>query len=121
MILTLGTSRSALSSAASQQVDDRVPVPEVGADLRLVHQGVPDEVRVPGPHRDLLCDPTPEAGAVHVARVLVQPADEGGVCGADAEQALGDAWVPYDMVGSSSGAVRAGRVHTRCADVSRRH
>ncbi|WP_267890910.1 DUF6415 family natural product biosynthesis protein [Streptomyces sp. AS58] len=33
----------------------------------------------------------------------------------------GDAWVPYDMVSSSSGAVRAGRVHTRCADISRRH
>ncbi len=68
------------------QLDDGVPVTQVGTHLGLVHQGVPDQVRIAGPDCDLLCHTSPERGSVHVARILVQPADERRVCRARAQQ-----------------------------------
>ncbi|MFD9122921.1 hypothetical protein ACFU6M_38885 [Streptomyces bottropensis] len=52
----------------------------------MVDEGVADQVRVPGAHRDLLGDAPPERGAVHVAAVLVQPADQRGVRDADSKE-----------------------------------
>ncbi|MDX2618379.1 hypothetical protein FKO01_26130 [Mesorhizobium sp. B2-3-3] len=68
------------------QVDDRVPVTQVGSDLGLVHEAVSDEVGVAGTYGDLLGHPTPEAGAVHVAGVLVEPAEECRVGRTDTQQ-----------------------------------
>ncbi|WP_308307490.1 hypothetical protein [Streptomyces sp. ISL-10] len=69
------------------QVDDRTTVAQVGAHHGLVDEAVPDEVRVAGPHRYLLRHAAPEGGPVHVASVLIEPAHERGVGGADAQQA----------------------------------
>ncbi|WP_189273992.1 hypothetical protein [Streptomyces atratus] len=58
------------------EADNCVSVAEICPDLGLVDERVPDEVRVTGPHRDLLGDAAPEGCAVHVSGVLVQPPDE---------------------------------------------
>ncbi len=69
------------------KIDHSVTVTEVGADLRLIHQAVADEMAVTGPNSDLLRNTSPERGSRQVARVLVQPTDQSGVRSSDAQEA----------------------------------